>query len=455
MQAIFNFVSTNPQLVRRSRLFVSYCSVVLFIGFIAFVSLSVNKFINDTMSTTIAMPEMVEGIEEQSDEISQAVIVKKGDTLNTILRQQKIPSNEILQITKLVQDKNLISSLQIGQQLIFDYDIKILEEADGDLASEVRVLNRIILTIDKTKSLEIIRGEDGFYTKDVVVLFNKSLVKSSAVIESNFMSSLKSLGLSNSSIIELVNSYSYQIDFQRQIKKGDTITVINEEFVTQEGKYSHNGKILYVSLNLSGTEYKIYRYSPDGSVNNHMFFSEDGKSVKRSLLRTPVKLVRVSSHYGKRQHPTLGYTKMHRGVDFAAPRGTPIYAAGNGVITELGWKSGYGKFVQIKHSQTLSTAYAHASNFAQNLRVGSSVKQGQVIAYVGSTGRTTGAHLHYEVKVSGRNINPMSVKTTPGVELAGKQLAKFQQFKNKVSILSAELNSGAKTLDKQSLLSMN
>jgi murein DD-endopeptidase MepM/ murein hydrolase activator NlpD len=455
MQAIFNFVSTNPQFISRFRLFVSYCSVALFVAFIAFVSLSVNKFINDTMSTTIAKPELIDSVEEQLDEISQSVIVKKGDTLNTILRQQKIPSNEILQITKLVKDKNLISSLQIGQQLIFDYDIKVLEESDGDLASEVRVLTRVILTIDKTQSLEIIRGQDGFYAKDVVVQFNKSLVKSSAVVESNFMSSLKSLGLSNNSIIELVNSYSYQIDFQRQIKKGDTITVINEEFLAQDGKYSHNGKILYVSLNLSGKEYKIYRYSPDGLVNNQMFFSEDGKSVKRSLLRTPVKLVRVSSHYGKRQHPTLGYTKMHRGIDFAAPRGTPIYAAGNGVITELGWKSGYGKFVQIKHSQTLSTAYAHASNFAKNLKVGSVVKQGQVIAYVGSTGRTTGAHLHYEVKVSGRNINPMSVKTTPGVELTGKQLAKFQQFKNKVSTLSAELNDGAKVFEKQSLLSMN
>ncbi len=455
MQAIFHFVSTNPLVLNRFRRFISYGSIVLFIAFAAFVSLSVNKFINDTLSTTIASPELVEGTEEQLDEISQVVIVKKGDTLNSILHQQMIPHNEIQQITKLIKDKNLATSLQIGQRLVFDYEIKILEEDNQDLTSEVRVLNKIILTIDKTKSLEIIREKDSFYAKDVAVLLNKSLSKSSAVVESNFMSSLRSLGLSNNSIIELINSYSYQIDFQRQVKKGDTITVINEKFITKDGKYSHTGKILYVSLNLSGKEHNIYRYSPDDSPNNHMFFSEDGKSVKRSLLRTPVKLVRVSSRYGNRQHPTLGYTKMHKGVDFAAPVGTEIYAAGHGVITEIGWKSGYGKFIQIKHSQNLSTAYAHASNFAKNLRVGSRVKQGQVIAYVGSTGRATGAHLHYEVKISGKHVNPMSVKTTPGVELTGKQLARFQQFKGKVKTLSNELNSGPKVVDDKTMLSMN
>lgn len=409
-------------------------------GFATFVSLSINKFVSDTMSMTIAEPEILESSEELSNEISQIITVKKGDTLKAILLHQQIPNKEITQIIKIAKDKNIESSLKIGQQLVFDYEIKIIEQDDEDLASESRTLNKLTIAYDKVKSLEIIREGEDFLARDVTKAFNKLLTKSSVVINSNFMSALKSLGLSSNSIIEMINSYSYQIDFQRQIKSGDTVTVITEKFVTEDGKFSHHGKVLYVSLNLSGKEYNIFRYSPNNAQNNHDFFSEDGKSVKRSLLRTPVKLVRVSSHYGNRHHPTLGYTKMHKGVDFAAPTGTPIYAAGNGVITEIGWKSGYGKFIQIKHSQNLSTAYAHASNFSKNLKLGSIVKQGQVIAYVGSTGRTTGPHLHYEVKIGGKNINPMHVKSTPGIELAGKQLAKFKQFKSNVSSLSNELD---------------
>lgn len=440
MQSIIRLILTNPQIKSKFRVILSYFSIFLFMGFATFVSLSINKFVSDTMSMTIAEPEILESSEELSNEISQIITVKKGDTLKAILLRQQIPNNEINQIVKLIKDKNIESSLKIGQQLVFDYEINITEQDDEDLASESRILNKITIAYDNVKSLEIIREEESFYAKDVTKVLNKLITKSSVVINSSFMSALKSLGLSSNSIIELINSYSYQIDFQRQIKNGDTVTVITEKFVTKEGKFSHHGKVLYVSLNLSGKEYNIFRYSLDNTSNNHDFFSEDGKSVKRSLLRTPVKLVRVSSHYGNRHHPTLGYTKMHKGVDFAAPTGTPIYAAGNGVITEIGWKSGYGKFIQIKHSQNLSTAYAHASNFAKNLKPGSIVKQGQVIAYVGSTGRTTGPHLHYEVKIGGKNINPMHVKSTPGIELAGKQLAKFKQFKSNVRSLSSELD---------------
>lgn len=440
MQAIIRLILTNPKINSKFRTGFSYFSIFIFIGFATFVSLSINKFVSDTMSMTIAELEILESSEELSNEISQIITVKKGDTLKSILLHQQIPSKEITQIIKIAKDKNIESSLKIGQQLVFDYEIKIIEQDDEDLAAESRTLNKLTIAYDKVKSLEIIREGEDFLARDVTKVFNKLLTKSSVVINSNFMSALKSLGLSSNSIIEMINSYSYQIDFQRQIKSGDTVTVITEKFVTEGGKFSHHGKVLYVSLNLSGKEYNIFRYSPNNAQNNHDFFSEDGKSVKRSLLRTPVKLVRVSSHYGNRHHPTLGYTKMHKGVDFAAPTGTPIYAAGNGVITEIGWKSGYGKFIQIKHSQNLSTAYAHASNFSKNLKLGSIVKQGQVIAYVGSTGRTTGPHLHYEVKIGGKNINPMHVKSTPGIELAGKQLAKFKQFKSNVRSLSNELD---------------
>lgn len=421
----------------RLRKILTFTSLLLFIALVIFVSFAVNNYVNDTLSITLVHPESDESQEAVS---FKEIIVKKGDTIKSILIEQNIPKNDIEKIINLVKDGKLSPSLKIGQPITFEYETKITENDDEDLISETVFLNKIVIAIDKLKTIEVIRENDNFKVEEIIVPLNKEIVKSSVNIESNFMSALKKLGLSNNSIIELINAYAYQIDFQRQIKSGDTATVITEKYVTEDGKFSHHGKILYVSLNLSGKEYNIYRYSHDNNANNQAFFSEDGKSVKRSLLKTPLKVIKVSSNYGNRKHPILGYTKMHKGVDFAAPTGTPIYSAGNGVITEIGWKSGYGKFIQIKHSSTLSTAYAHASNFAKNLKVGSIVKQGQIIAYVGSTGRASGPHLHYEVKIDGKHVNPMSVKTTPGIELNGKNLDKFKQFKKEIKTLNVKLD---------------
>ena len=433
----FNDVLPSSFISAHLRKTLTSASLLLFIGLVVFISFAVNNYVNNTLSITLVQPD---SSEEETISFKE-VVVKKGDTIKSILIEQNIPKNEIEKIINLVKDGKLSSSLKIGQRITFEYETKITENEDEDLTSEVTFLNKIVIIIDKLKTIEVIRESDNFKVEEIVVPLNKKVAKSSVSIESNFMSALKKLGLSNNSIIELINAYAYQIDFQRQIKSGDTVTVITEKYVTEDGKFSHHGKILYVSLNLSGKEYNIYRYSHNNNnANNHAFFSEDGKSVKRSLLKTPLKVIKVSSHYGNRKHPILGYTKMHKGVDFTAPAGTPIYSAGNGVITEIGWKSGYGKFIQVKHSGTLSTAYAHASNFAKNLKVGSIVKQGQIIAYVGSTGRATGPHLHYEVKIDGKHVNPMSVKTTPGIELNGKNLEKFKQFKQKIKTLNVKLD---------------
>jgi len=426
-----------PYLSVRFKKILIPASLLLFVGLVIFVSFAVNNYVNDTLSITLVHPETDESQEAVS---FKEITVKKGDTIKSILIEQNISKNDIEKIVSLVKEGKLSSTLKIGQQITFEYETKITENDNEDLTSESVFLNKIIIAIDKLKTIEVIRENDNFKIEEIIVPLTKTVVKSSVNIESNFMSALKKLGLSNNSIIELINAYAYQIDFQHQIKNGDTATVITEKYVTEDGKFSHHGKILYVSLNLSGKEYNIYRYSQDNNANNHAFFSEDGKSVKRSLLKTPLKVIKVSSQYGNRKHPILGYTKMHKGVDFAAPTGTPIYSAGNGVITEIGWKSGYGKFIRVKHSGTLSTAYAHASNFAKNLKVGSIVKQGQIIAYVGSTGRATGSHLHYEVAIDGKHVNPMSVKTTPGIELNGKNLEKFKQFKKEVKTLSVKLD---------------
>jgi len=376
--------------------------------------------------------------EEKLEQSSSIVKAKKGDTLESILRSQDLAQSEIVQIISLIKEKNEKYLLKIGDKITFNYELQLTETDNDDLTSESQILTGIKIAVDKLHAIEIIKSGDNFTIQNTTIPVNKFVTKYTEIINTNLIATLKSIGVPASNIAELINAYSNQIDFQRQIHPGDTVTVIMEKFTTQDGSFAHHGKILFASLILSGKQHNIYNYSYN---NVSRFFSEDGKGVKRNLLKTPVNILRISSAYGiRKKHPIDGYTKMHRGIDFAAPEGTPIYAAGDGVITELGIKSGYGKFIQIKHSPTLSTAYAHAKAFAKDLKVGSCVKQGRIIAYVGRTGNTTGAHLHYEVKIDGKQVNPMSIKTTPGIELTGSNLKKFQQFKSNINNLNTTLD---------------
>lgn len=419
---------------RAARRILSYVLTILFVGLVSFVSLSVNHFISNTMSIRVPEPDNIEDKYQSVD-----VFVKKGNTLQNLLTKQQVITQDSQAILQALSTANIQLKLKIGQKLSFNYDTEITEKEDEDLSSETQVLNQVVIFIDHSRRIEITRGEEGWYAEDITVPLKRVLSTSSAVIKGSFMKAAKSLGISTNNVLELIHAYSYYIDFERQIKEGDTITFFSEKFFTEDGKLSHHGKVLFASMNLSGKEYRIYRYSPDGSEKTE-YFSEDGNSAKRNLLKTPLNVARVSSKFGHRKDPVHGFSAMHTGVDFSAPIGTPIYAAGTGIVTECGWKRGYGKFIQIKHSGTLSTAYAHANNFAKNIKVGSKVTQGQVIAYVGKTGRATGAHLHFEVKINGRHVNPMSIKTTPGLKLQGKQLQKFERFKQEIQTLSKASN---------------
>jgi len=199
-----------------------------------------------------------------------------------------------------------------------------------------------------------------------------------------------------------------------------------ESFYSQDGKKIKDGNVLFSSLVLQNRAIEIYMHKVDGKVE---YFDNKGNSVRKSLLKTPINGARVSSGFGMRHHPILGYSKMHKGVDFAAGTGTPILAAGNGTITHFGIKGGYGNFVQIRHNTDYSTGYGHASRFNKKFRVGSLVKQGEVVAYVGTTGRSTGPHLHFEVMYKGNQINPAKVKATSGLKLLGKEMARFEADK--------------------------
>jgi murein DD-endopeptidase MepM/ murein hydrolase activator NlpD len=223
----------------------------------------------------------------------------------------------------------------------------------------------------------------------------------------------------------MIRAYSYDVDFQRDIQPGDEFQVMYERYFTDEGAAARDGDILYAALTFGGRQRELYRYKTrDGIVD---YFNRQGESIRKALLRTPIDGARVSSKFGMRRHPILGFSKMHAGMDFAAPTGAPIYAAGNGVIEEIGRKNGYGNYVRIKHNQQIATAYAHLSKFGRGMRRGGQVQQGDIIGYVGTTGRSTGPHLHYEVMRGGRQINPMSIDLPTGVALEGPEMAAFKR----------------------------
>ena len=392
-------------------------------------------------NTPIYNPQIPEIIKNNSLEtILYEIKIQKGDNLSSILRKQNLSKNDINQLIKLSNKANISSQLKIGQNFIFEYQKHTLDT--NKTPTESISIKRIIYKKNNIDSTEFIKNDNKFIIKNISLPLIKKITEYKTTINSSLIGSLKKTGLSTSSIVNIINAYSHQIDFQRQIRSGDTINVIIEKFSTKNNDFSHHGKILYANLKSQGQNYTIYRYSPNGKEANSQFFLENGRTIKSTLLRTPVKDARISSHYGyRKKHPVLGYGKMHKGVDFAASIGTPIYASGNGTISFIGWKSGYGRFIVIKHNRTLSTAYAHASRFSKNLKKGSRVKQGDIIAYIGRSGRVTGPHLHYEVRVNGKQINPLKFKSTPGIKLSGKKLSKFNEFKKQISKLGVQLKS--------------
>ena len=230
--------------------------------------------------------------------------------------------------------------------------------------------------------------------------------------------------------MELIRIYSWDVDFQRDINNGDKFEILFEKLFTEKGEFVRTGNVIYGNLLLRTKKYPLYRYETSkGTID---YFDDNGRSARKALLRTPINGARLSSRYGKRRHPILGYNKMHRGVDFAAPRGTPIYAAGRGTIVKLGRNGAYGNYIRIRHGSGLETAYAHLSRFRRGLRVGARVPQGKVIGYEGSTGRSTGPHLHYEILKNSRQINPLTLKMVSGKKLTGKELKLFHSKRTKI-----------------------
>ena len=353
-------------------------------------------------------------------------IIKNNDTVEKILKKFKVSDRDINQISvKLKQQK--LSNIYSGRKL--SLIIKKLEDGSSAIVN-------FIYPINNTTSIEVRKSKGNFVVKENILQLNKKEVVVKNIIKNNLYSSAIDSGVEPNIIIEFARVFGFEVDFQRDIRKGDWFEILYEKFVDDNNKVRDTGKIIYASMYINGEELNLYNFKYN---NEEEYYDIKGKSITKSLMKTPINGARLSSSFGMRKHPILGYNKMHRGTDFAAPSGTPIMASGSGTITRARWCGGGGNCVKIKHNSTYETIYAHMKAFAKGVREGKKVKQGQIIGYVGSTGLSTGPHLHYEVLVNGKKVNSQKLKLPSGKILKGDARKQFELDRIKIDLKLANL----------------
>jgi len=348
-----------------------------------------------------------------------------GETFDKILEQYSVETSEIAQIKKELSKKVNLNKLNINQK--FQFTIDQTNYLIKEFIFQVSNTEKIYLTREKKS--------DQFDQKIVVTKLNKSIIYSESIILESLYKSASNQKIPANIIIEFARIYGFQVDFQRDIRKQDSFQILYEVFLDDKKNIIESGNIIYANLKLSGEDNSLYYFDSKKSEGH---YDKSGKSIKKALMKTPINGARLSSSFGMRKHPIDGFNKMHRGTDFAAPMGTPIMASGNGIIKKAGWCGGGGNCVVIKHNSTYQTVYAHMSKFAKNIRKDVRVKQGQVIGYVGSTGKSTGPHLHYEVIVNGKKINSQTLKLPSGKVLKGEERKIFETNRIKLDVLKSE-----------------
>lgn len=356
--------------------------------------------------------------------------IKSGDTLGRILQRAGVSSQTADQAIRALKGVYKPRDLRVGQTINVLFEPM---EATPGIADR---FSGFEIPIDYAKSIHVGPApEGGFKAFEIEQDFTTETVQAQGTIDWSLFAAGSKAGVSASVMAELVRAFSWDVDFQRDIRKNDQFEVMYERKVDDNGKVVYNGRIVYASLTLSGDYSPIYLHQLKNG--NWDFFDDKGQSAKKALMRTPIDGARLSSSFGKRRHPVLGYTKMHKGTDFAAPRGTPIYAAGDGIIEKSGRNGSFGNYIKIRHNSEYSTAYAHMKSIKRGRTKGSRVRQGQVIGYVGTTGRSTGPHLHYEILRNGRQTNPMRVKMPSGIKLKGDELQRFVVTRDGIQALQA------------------
>jgi len=352
-------------------------------------------------------------------------VVKNNDTIESILKKFSVKRDEIAFVVKRIK-KQKLSNISPGQKIQF-----ILKKSSNGKDLEIFKIN---YPISKTTFVRIDKRKDVInITKNVTQLFKKNVVVEGR-ISNNLYSSATSSGMEPNIIIEFARIFGFEVDFQRDIRKGDKFQVMYERYFDDRDKKIKTGKILYAYLNVNNQKIKLYRFE---TKNDFDFYDEKGRSIRKALMKTPINGARLSSPFGNRKHPILGFTKHHNGTDFAAPTGTPIMASGNGTVIKAGWCGNGGNCVRIRHNSSYTTGYGHMSKIAT--RNGRRVRQGQIIGYVGNTGMSTGPHLHYTVSYNGKFVNSQKLKLPSGKTLSGDERKKFEIQRIKLDVTLGEL----------------
>ena len=351
--------------------------------------------------------------------------IEPNETFNSILESYNINNKEISIIKNKLSKKVNLNKLSTDQKIYFTIDQT--NDSIREFMFQISNKERIILTQDVEKK--------SFNEEIILTKLKKEIVyKENSILQSLYKSATDQK-IPVSIILDFARVYGFQVDFQRDIRKKDKFQIMYEVFIDEKKKIVESGNILFANLVLNGEDNSLYYFDEQGSVGH---YDRNGKSIQKALMKTPINGARLSSPFGMRKHPIDGYNKMHKGTDFAAPKGTPIMASGSGVIKKAGWCGGGGNCVVIKHNSTYQTIYAHMSKFAKGIRSGTRVKQGQTIGYVGSTGKSTGPHLHYEVLINGKRVNSQTLKLPSGKILKGEERKLFETKKIKLDVLKSE-----------------
>ena len=381
-----------------------------------------NNFINNIYLKK-TLNEIINNLEPKYKKYNHKI--QSGETFDGILENYKINKKEINKLKQSLLKKININNLNTNQKIYFIVD------------KTKNTITEFYFQISNTEKIYLTRKNQNkdFNQKILTIKLNKKIIYEENIINQSLYKAAIDKKIPANTVIEFARIYGFQVDFQRDIRKRDKFQIMYEVFTDKDNKVVETGKILFANLKLSGIDNLLYFFKHE-DVEGH--YDKNGKSVQKALMKTPINGARLSSSFGMRKHPIDGFNKMHKGTDFAAPEGAPIMASGDGIIKKAGWCGGGGNCIKIRHNSTYQTIYAHMSKFARGIKSGVRVKQGQTIGYVGSTGKSTGPHLHYEVIVNGKKVNSQKLKLPSGKVLKGKNRKLFETNRIKLDVLKSE-----------------
>lgn len=351
--------------------------------------------------------------------------INKGESLNITLLNNGVSQKEVYEVSKIL--RKYISLKKINTNQFFEILIN----------NTSKKIIRLTINLDNITSLHIFKKNDKFIANKIEKVLFKKTTLAEGLIKSSLFQAAKKEKIDPEVIIDFARIFGFEIDFQRDIRKNDIFQIVYDKYVDDDGELQKNGEIIYAYMKNKEREIALYRFQDKRGIVG--YYRTNGKSIEKALMKTPINGARLSSRFGMRKHPILGYNKMHRGTDFAAPKGTPIMASGSGIIEAARWNGAYGKYIRIRHNSKYKTAYAHLNSYARGVKRGAKVRQGQIIGYVGNTGRSTGPHLHYEVIVNGKRKNSQRLKLPSGRTLRGSDREKFEMSRIRIDVMRSNL----------------